>query len=53
MFEPLASVLEQLGGRMIMFFIGLQFSENLCRTGANFISSPGSKVKVSYISLPF
>ena len=39
--------------RMVMFFLGLHYSKNLCRTEANFISSPGSKVKVPYISLPF
>ena len=44
---------KNLWQRMVIFFLGLQYSENLCRTGANFISSPGSKVKVSYISLPF
>ena len=44
---------KNLWRRMVMFFLGLQYSENLCRAGANFISSPGSEVKVLYISLPF
>ena len=38
---------------MVTFFLGLQYSENLWRKGANFISSAASKVKVSYVSLPF
>ena len=36
--------------RIVMFFLELQYSENLWSTGANLISSPGSKVKVSYFS---
>ena len=39
--------------RMVTFFLGLQYFKNLCRTGANFILSSGSKVKFSHISLPF
>ena len=58
------------GCRMVLFFLDLQYSENLSRTGGKIKASvlltcigkneekymrvlQGSKVKVSYISLPF
>ena len=44
---------KNLWERMVVFFLGLKYSENLWKTGANFVSSPGSKVKVSFITLPF
>ena len=39
--------------RMVLFFLRLQYFENLWRTGVNFILSPGSKLKASCISYPF
>ena len=44
---------KKLWHKMVVFFLGLQYSENLWSKGADFISSPSSRVKVSYISLPF
>ena len=39
--------------RMVVLFLGLQYSEDLWRTGAKFILSTDSKAKVSYIFPPF
>ena len=44
---------KKLWERMVVFFLGLKYSENLWKTGVNFVSSPGSKVKVSFITLLF
>ena len=44
---------KNLGRRINMLFLGLQYSKNLWSTGANFISSPSSKVEIPHILFLF
>ena len=49
----LSLYVQNMWRRMVMFFLRLQYSKNLWSTGANFISSSESKIKVLMFPLFF
>ena len=44
---------KNLRQRMVMFFLELQYSKNLCIAGTNFIPLPDSKIKLSFFFIYF